>query len=645
MTLKNFLKNKKTFLPLHKFSLFLILILLNFLVSCHQTSIFNYLEENTNKISVSEVTSSAEFPLDNEGYLSLPSNQEVELKYLIKNPSGYEISYDYTLPSSTQTALDTLLADGTISSDSSYSTKMEDAFAVTLVLPQDFLYQLERSSEDGAGSGCDFSGTLQLYAADYSYLGQSQIDSFTKRIRINSAPPQVLGAAIMVDGGNSTSSSIGTYVLCFNLPDSIFEKKGIHRDLEKIKITGLASQTDLISASKRYSEGIDLEISESADESGVYTYNDYLPVKPSTSLELSRIEYNNVQTYGFPAVEFVPGNYPVYISDSTAYASKNDSRTYTITLYDEYGLSSSVTVNTLYAQLKPVKAKTHKTYYKSDEDLAELNEQSAESGSSETYAEYTSVSFTESDQEAGFLNFNLEAPNGLVGGTLNGITDAEIFYSIYSLDMLAVLPSEITSDWQKNWINHKNVQFMESKSSSPKILELEDHHIYKVVAYAHKDGYLDSNPQTWTVFSGDWRFVDVTIGDASYNVLLSLSQNLAEDGFPESFVFTVKFYDENFNYVEEDFNSSPYSDLSQMTLEVFDTSGGPAVDTLSKTFDSADEEKSASLTYTLDSTWKLAAQENGGSLPIYFTLSAQIDSSEYTDAKEFTLSIPEDSGD
>ena len=128
-------------------------------------------------------------------------------------------------------------------------------------------------------------------------------------------------------------------------------------------------------------------------------------------------------------------------------------------------------------------------------------------------------------------------------------------------------------------------------------------------------------------------------------MLLSLSQNLAEDGFPESFVFTVKFYDENFNYVEEDFNSSPYSDLSQMTLEVFDTSGGPAVDTLSKTFDSADEEKSASLTYTLDSTWKLAAQENGGSLPIYFTLSAQIDSSEYTDAKEFTLSIPEDSGD
>lgn len=606
---------------IRKFSATVLIFLLTiFGISCQHENIFDYLNENSKKIEVSKMTANLDLPVDKDGYLSLPSNQDVILNYQIKNPSGYELTYTYNVPSTTQTVIENLLASSAIYSETNYSTEMSDNFVVIASFSQDFLYQLERSQLENAGPGIDFSATLNLSSKDYVYNGSSQIEPYTKNIRVNSPPPCVQGGAIMVDSGTSTDKSLGCYVLCFNLPPSIFENNGIHRDVTQIKIEGLSNGVDYISPSKRYSNGIDLNINFSGEAISYNTVD--LPNKASSTLKLSRIEYNNVGAYGFPAVEFEAGTYPVFIADENAFSSSGDSRTYTITLYDSKGLSSSVKLNTLFHQLELVKAKTHKTYY--------------EQGS-------FNISLTDQEVAQGYLFFNLEAPIGVVGGTLFDVKDAEIYYSIYSLDILRVLFSSETksSTEDASWIQNSNVRFEEKHSNSPVVLKLNDNTIYKIDAFARKDGYLDSNLATWIVNVGNWRFVDVSINGISYNAKFDLvTKSVDEDKFPKSYEFTVSFYDENGKFLEPDWTSAPYSLLEKMILQIKDKSGGTVIDTVEKDISSSAEgEKTNSIIYTLDSLWKTEAQNSGGSVPIYFELEAQIAGNSAKESWEFNLEI------
>ncbi len=603
-----------------KFGMTVLLLFLLTCFSCKREPIFDYLNQNSKKIEISQMTSNIDLPTDNDGYLSLPSNQDVILSYQIKNALGYELNYTYELPSATQTLIQNLLAASKIYSETNYSTQITNNFVVIVSLPQDFLYQIERSQLENAGPGTDFSATLNLTSQDYVYNGSSQIDSFTKNLRVNSPPPCVQGGVIMVDSGTSTDKSLGCYVLCFNLPDTIFESNGIHRDVTKIKIEGLSNKVDYISPQKRYSKGIDLNI-DFSNNSISYNKTD-LPDTTSSTLDLSRIEYNNVGAYGFPAVKFEPSNYPVYIADTNNFSSSGDNRTYTITLYDEKGLSSSVKLNTLFYQLENVKAKTHKTYY----NQGNLN-----------------VSLTDKETAQGYLFFNLESPTGVVGGTIFDVKDAQIYYSIYSLDMLALLPSSANMDSIKNvsWVKDSYTRFEEQHADSPVVLKLNDNHIYKIDAFARKDGYLDSNVATWVVNVGNWRFVPVEISGFSYNVKFDLTRkSVDEDGFPETYAFTVNFYDEDGKLLETDWTQNPYSALEKMTLSVKDESGGTLVDSVENDISSSsDDDKTNSLAYTLDSYWKQAAKDNDGSIPIYFELEAKIGGTTYKEAWEFNLEI------
>lgn len=606
---------------IRKFSARVLIFLLTiFGISCKHENIFDYLDENSKKIEVSKMITNLDLPVDKDGYLSLPSNQDVILNYQIKNPSGYELTYTYDVPGATQTVIENLLASGKIYSETNYFTEMSDNFVVIASFPQDFLYQLERSQLENAGPGTDFSATLNLSSKDYVYNGSSQIEPYTKNIRVNSPPPFVQGGAIMVDSGTSTDKSLGCYVLCFNLPPQIFESNGIHRDVTQIKIEGLSNSVDYISSSKRYSNGIDLNIDFSGEAISYNTVD--LPNKASSTLKLSRIEYNNVDAYGFPAVEFEAGTYPVYIADENAFSFSGDNRTYIITLYDSKGLSSSVKLNTLFHQLELVKAKTHKTYY--------------EQGS-------FNISLTDKEVAQGYLFFNLEAPIGVVGGTIFDIKDAEIYYSIYSLDILRVLfSSEIKSSTEDaSWIQNSNVRFEEKHSNSPVVLKLNDNTIYKIDAFARKDGYLDSNIATWIVNVGNWRFVGVLINGISYNAKFDLvTKSVDEDNFPESYEFTVSFYDENGKFLESDWANAPYSLLEKMILQVKDKSGGTVIDKVEKDISSsAEAEKTNSIIYTLDSKWKQEAQDSGGSVPIYFELEAQIAGNSAKESWEFNLEI------
>lgn len=607
-------------------NLTVILIFSLICFSCKREPIFDYLDQNSSKIEVSQMIANIDLPLDSEGYLSLPSNQDVILNYQIKNALGYELDYTYEVPSATQTVIENLLASSAIYSETNYSTQMNDNFVVIASLPQDFLYQIERSQLENAGPGTDFSATLNLTSQDYVYNASSQIDSYTKKIRINSPPPCVQGGVIMVDSGTSTDKSLGCYVLCFNLPPSIFENKGIHRDVTKIKIEGLSNKVDYISPQKRYSKGIDLNIDFSG---GTITYNTTdLPNEASSTLKLDRIEYNNVGAYGFPAVKFEKGTYPVYIADTNNFSSSLDNRTYTITLYDEKGLSSSVKLNTLFYQLETVKAKTHKTYYESGNPQSPKN---------------LNISLTDKETEQGYLFFNLESPTGVVGGTIFDISDAQIYYSIYSLDMLAILPSSenMSSIENASWVKDSYTKFEEQNSSSPVILQLNDNHIYKIDAFARKDGYLDSNVATWIVNCGNWRFVPVEISGTSYNVKFNLErQSVDEDGFPKTYAFTVDFYDEDGNLLEASWTEQPYSSLEKMILTVKEESGGSAVETVENDISSSSEDdKTNSIIYELDERWKNAARDNGGSIPIYFELEAEIGGTLYKEAWEFNLEI------
>lgn len=243
----------------------------------------------------------------------------------------------------------------------------------------------------------------------------------------------------------------------------------------------------------------------------------------------------------------------------------------------------------------------------------------------------------------GICFFNLEAPIGVVGGTIFDIKDAEIYYSIYSLDILRVLfSSEIKSSTKDaSWIQNSNVRFEEKHSNSPVVLKLNDNTIYKIDAFARKDGYLDSNIATWIVNVGNWRFVDVLINGISYNAKFDLvTKSVDEDNFPESYEFTVSFYDENGKFLESDWANAPYSLLEKMILQVKDKSGGTVIDKVEKDISSsAEAEKTNSIIYTLDSKWKQEAQDSGGSVPIYFELEAQIAGNSAKESWEFNLEI------
>ncbi len=419
--------------------------------SLFTTKISDFLYEQENKIYVSSIEFDTTYPTDSDGITCIPSNEDIPLRFLIQNPGAFPL----TASIETQADSSSVLSDFSSSERYTYNSDPGTTDVVELVYTKEMLTALEKNK-----AGTDISPTLYLYASD-DYTYEDSIDPYVATLNVNSPPPPVQGACVMVDEAFKTNSSKGKYVLCFNLPDDLFSKDnddyGIHSDVITGKIeglTGIIDAGDNTSVSyKKFEQGFSLELDP---ESG--TYNTvYLPSKEPIKLGVN--SYTNVQSSttadGMPAATFGAWTYPVYITDG-AYSYSGDVREYTITLIDEAGLESSVTVATNSHQLKPVTAN----------------------------ADSTEV-ITLADDE--YYTLILTAPTRTVGTIFEEVSDVTIVYKIYSKDYST--GSAVTTLIKKGEeLDTVSCQLYEGT--------------YVVQAYAHKEGYIDSEILNVTLYLG-----------------------------------------------------------------------------------------------------------------------------------------------
>lgn len=452
-----------------------------------------YLDEHINRIEVMDVVYDKDYPTDEDKVLCIPSNEDTSIQFYIRNLQNTTLGLDGNLTTEQDSKILTLsklidkeyknftLTNDASSETDAYTYKFNSEYSVlTLNLTKEILYELEK--KDNGGPGLDLNPYFSLVSKDSTYT--TSIEPYKELVRVNSAPPPVQGATVMVDSSfarnQSTyySESIGKYVLCFNLPEKIFDKDGAHTDVTRAKITGLSNET-----AGTLAKGVDLNIDlENLTFDNTYLTNQY-------SNTISSNTYNNDAVYGsgLPAVTFKADSYPVYILDN-AYATRKDSRNYTITLYDSKGLSSSFTVNTLSKKLRKVTANVE------NGESIELD--------SDRYGNITS-----------YFNLVLSAPTQTYGSESDFVSDVNIRYYIYYRakgdSELVLLDSGLKSDVYNLPVNKDGYYYVE--------------------AYATKSGYIDSDLYSFSFYIGPRVVITIDVeAPQTYVLVMSLDQQLFE---------------------------------------------------------------------------------------------------------------------
>jgi len=435
--------------------LFAFLLMAVHFISCSlftDQKITDYLYDKSQKIQIAEARFSTPSQTDKEGVISISSENECVVTYLVNNPNGLALHATVTNAADGNSAIAALANPytATVSDDNNY---------VFVTLTEEMLRRMDM--------GNDVSPVVSL-AAD-SYTGE--IPAFTEKIRANSKPPAVTGACVMLDTSyalNATSShdsSKGKYVLCFNLPDELFDSGGIHGDVKKVYATGLSSV---------YSKGIALNINAAAN-----TWNTTdLPSNPSALY--------GANTYLSPVtVTFVPGKHPVYLLTQVQ-AYYGDSQNFTITLEDEKGLQSNAVVAVNSTKLKAVTTNI-------------TNETQLASG------KYQIALVDALGNKTDYYTVTMAAPVK-TNKPLETVSGASVLYSLYT--------GSVTYTLLTTGSGNEGCSFNLPAGS------------YKITAHAQKDGYVDSDETSWEFIVGDDADKIVTatnVGDATVRFELSLS--------------------------------------------------------------------------------------------------------------------------
>ncbi len=515
-------------------ALFVLTVIFSSLsVSCgllnNDKSIMEPLNRYTGQIKIVKDVFSGDFQKDKKGYICISSNEDASVEYLIQNPQGLEIakigiktSEDAGLnylddsvleeddnPSAPENyvvvdgkTVDSLLNNpGEILSESDYYEVSKILnHTVVINLKKNFLYQLEKFKP-----GIDFNSMLGLYAEDYEfesinklfYEGEAEtvpgnfyvnVEPYVSKIRINSPPPPVQGACIMED----TSSNPHCYVLCFNLPDSLFINGGIHRDMQtgtdgeghsysrgKIKIEGLKTTNSVLSSGESWEEGIGLDITPDEpgkDGSKGSISSRLCAYKPGQDVLRKLYELNEVEGNGLPAVVFSRWNHPVWILDDGHYTQNNTiNQPYKIILEDENGLTSTVEFNANNYQLEKITAHAGiKDYDEGDVSILYSDDEENENA----------------NENAG--EFILKPPVKIAGTETIFVYDVNIYYEVYSQKIPDDENEQIS-------LFTDTASYYSAQESGEVKLTIKKERVYKINAYARKPGCIDSSVSTWYV--------------------------------------------------------------------------------------------------------------------------------------------------
>lgn len=269
--------------------------------SCHiyNLSLEDFLKEWTETARVAESKISPE-PVYKDSYAHIASGEDTLITYKLVNPQNYDLD-------------ETLFWENGISPVSGTDYYLErdanDKNIFYLTLKRNFLERL-----DGTGKKISPSLTLKEPKSERDF------GSYAVPALVNSAPPAVILPVVLRTGGTAGDE---TYVICFNLP----EMTGIHQDVKTLKISSPYERTYTITPDGNLSGG-ETELKTKYDTG-------WQPV-------------NDAEFIGDRNNRFVGIVTDVLLSDNLT--------TFTLTLTDSSGLSTSVTASTRASKLPSVTA-------------------------------------------------------------------------------------------------------------------------------------------------------------------------------------------------------------------------------------------------------------------------------------------------
>jgi len=333
-------------------------------VSCSNlftdTGVKDYLKEYTENAAVVSYTLDSTYPTDNSGITCLPSGSSRTITLTLRNPQQYTLTAGYVLPAAASTEAAALVTAG--ETPISY-TQDSDTAIITATISDDFITAMDK--------GGDISLTVTLTEPK----SLRSFSTYTIPLHANTPPPAVTGAVVYVQGASGSQ----TYVLCFNLPETVQTKSSaLHSDIASVSINGTA-----------YS------ISTASD--GTMSLDSSIPRDTSSFTDF---------TEGPKGIAFNAGGQPVYYPTGTAVTT--DNTIYTITLTDSAGLSTSVQTSVYAEQLGAV----------TGTDL-----DSAKTAASPNYV---------TQNEDGTGTVTLSVPSATTSGTSYDTTDTHVVYRVYA---------------------------------------------------------------------------------------------------------------------------------------------------------------------------------------------------------------------
>ena len=271
--------------------------------SCHiyNLSLEDFLKEWTETARVAESKISPE-PVYKDSYAHIASGKDTLITYKLVNPQNYNLN-------------ETLFWEDGISpvfeTDYYLERDANDKNILYLTLKKDFLERLD-------GTGAKISPSLTLTEPK----SKRTFGTYSVPALVNSAPPEVILPVVLRTGGTAGNE---TYVICFNLP----EMTGIHQDVKTLEISSPYKKTYTITPDGNLSGG-ETELTTTYNES-------WKPVKAKDA-------------------EFVGDRNNRFVGIVTDVRLSEDLTSFTLSLVDEYGLSTSVTASTQASELPSVTA-------------------------------------------------------------------------------------------------------------------------------------------------------------------------------------------------------------------------------------------------------------------------------------------------
>lgn len=269
--------------------------------SCHiyNLSLEDFLKEWTETARVAESKISPE-PVYKDSYAHIASGEDTLITYKLVNPQNYNLNETLSWENGSYSVFET---------DYYLEWDANDKNILYLTLKKDFLERLD-------GTGAKISPSLTLTEPK----SKRTFGTYSVPALVNSAPPEVILPVVLRTGGTAGDE---TYVICFNLP----EMTGIHQDVKTLEISSPYKKTYTITPDGNLS-GDGTELKTKYDTG-------WQPVKDA---------------------KFVGDEENRFVGIVTNVPLSGDLTTFTLSLVDEYGLSTSVTASTQASELPSVTA-------------------------------------------------------------------------------------------------------------------------------------------------------------------------------------------------------------------------------------------------------------------------------------------------